>query len=347
MLLKRIKFIFYPEYPGITEKEATVTGVPKGKGMRLANAGALCTWYAATEAAGASDAQEARGMGARWGMAFSLGLHAVVIGLTLTLSVSGIQATTAPPPVVLDVVFGAPGGDGTPGDGAPGKEGAAGGSGPGPRMEAAAPVPQPEPPRPKAVVAVKPVSPPRPVHRVRKRHRKRSRPKPASVSPLARSTVAPVETADSDRGGRDATGAVVASTGGTAGGGGGNGGGGGVGPGHGKGGRGDGPGAGGHGGGAFEGLFGSGNGPTFARRVPPKYPPQARRFGREGVVVLRLVIDAAGTLTKVEVVKKGGAGFDKAALAAIRASTYHPARLHGHAVASRAVLRVRFQLAGT
>ena len=122
---------------------------------------------------------------------------------------------------------------------------------------------------------------------------------------------------------------------------------GGQGEGQGKGGQGEGPGAGGHGGGAFEGEFGAGNGPTFARHVPPEYPPQARRFGREGVVVLRLTIDTAGKLTQAEVVERSGAGFDEAALASVRASSYRPAVRSGQAIPSRAILRVRFQLAGT
>jgi len=63
-------------------------------------------------------------------------------------------------------------------------------------------------------------------------------------------------------------------------------------------------------------------------------------------VVLRLCLDAAGTLLGAEVVKGAGGGFDAAALAAVRASTYRPARLDGRAVPSRAVLRIRFQLSG-
>ena len=120
--------------------------------------------------------------------------------------------------------------------------------------------------------------------------------------------------------------------------------GGGTGPG--QGGQGSGPGAGGQGGGRYDGDFGAGNGPSFARQVRPEYPPQARRFGREGEVVLRLRLDAAGTLLGAEVVKGAGGGFEAAALASIRASTYRPARLDGRAVPSRAILRIRFQLSG-
>jgi protein TonB len=98
-------------------------------------------------------------------------------------------------------------------------------------------------------------------------------------------------------------------------------------------------------GGHYEGEFGNGNGPSFSKRVHPNYPPQARKFGKEGVVVLRLTIDESGKLKTAEIVQQAGGGFDEEALEAIKSSTYVPATLGGRAVPSRAILRVRFQLA--
>lgn len=322
-----------------------MTELAAENGLRLVDATALCDWYAREESAGGEDRRKGRGWRPRWGMACSLGLHAVVVALTLTVSMAGVRARTEPPPVLLDVVFGAPGGDGSPGDGAPGAEGKAGGSGPGPQA-AKAPQPTPVAPAPTIVAPAK-SAPPKPVVTAHKRAQPRPKPAPAptlapgKIAPAAESAQPEPQVAAASVGG----GSGVAGDIGVAGsGGGGTGGGGGQGSGQGKGGAGDGPGAGGHGGGAYDGVFGSGNGPTFARRVPPVYPPQARRFGREGEVVLRLSIDAAGRLLAAEVVKEGGAGFDAAALAAVRASSYRPALLAGQPVPSRALLRVRFQL---
>lgn len=320
-----------------------MTGLAAENGLRLANAAALCDWYAGEEAAGGEDRRERCRRRPRWGLVCSLGLHAVVVALTLTVSMAGVRARTEPPPVLLDVVFGAPGGDGSPGDGAPGPEGKAGGSGPGPQA-AEAPRPASVAPAPTVAAPVKPARP-QPVTTVHKRAQPRPKPTPAPASVTSRTAPAAdaAQPASQTASASVSGGTSVAGDVGVAGSGGG-GAGGGQGADHGKGGVGDGTGAGGHGGGAYDGVFGSGNGPTFAKRVPPVYPPQARRFGREGEVVLRLSIDAAGRLLAAEVVKEGGAGFDAAALAAVRASSYRPALLAGQPVPSRALLRVRFQL---
>ncbi len=100
----------------------------------------------------------------------------------------------------------------------------------------------------------------------------------------------------------------------------------------------------GHGSAVIEAEFGSINGPSFLRMVKPEYPRFARRLGKEGKVVLRLFIDEHGKLLSVEVIEKAGYGFDEAAVDAVRASAFRPARLNGHSVACRAVLPVRFRL---
>lgn len=90
--------------------------------------------------------------------------------------------------------------------------------------------------------------------------------------------------------------------------------------------------------------FGDANGPRFVQRVMPKYPELARRRGREGVVVLRLTIGACGELKDAVVVEGGGNGFEDAALAAVRASTYAPATKQGESVECSALLPIRFAL---
>jgi protein TonB len=61
-------------------------------------------------------------------------------------------------------------------------------------------------------------------------------------------------------------------------------------------------------------------------------------------VVLRLFIDEHGRLLNVEIVEKAGYGFDEAAIEAVKASSFQPARVNGLPVACRAVLPVRFRL---
>jgi len=156
-----------------------VTELPVGKGIFGVGIAALRGWGAWDR----SDGQDASRLRAWWGMVFSLGLHAAVIGLAVALSVAGIRREVASPPVLMDVVFGAPGGDGSPGDGAPGEEGAAGGSGAGPKAETP-PSPPVAAPRPTVAVADK-AGEPQPARPVRKK-RTPPRPVPARASSFAR-----------------------------------------------------------------------------------------------------------------------------------------------------------------
>jgi len=102
----------------------------------------------------------------------------------------------------------------------------------------------------------------------------------------------------------------------------------------------------GDGGQTTEVVFGSGFGPSFVRRVLPTYPMAARRFNREGKVVLRLTIDERGALNQVEIVEDPGYGFADAAIEALKKSSFSPARRDGRPVTSKAILPVRFALKG-
>ncbi len=108
-----------------------------------------------------------------------------------------------------------------------------------------------------------------------------------------------------------------------------------------------GQGLGGSGDGPVGASFGDADGPSFVRRVLPRYPERARRRGREGVVLLRLVIGPGGELRDAHVVEGGGHGFDEAALAAVRASAYAPAMREGRGVECAALLPIRFALKGS
>lgn len=97
-------------------------------------------------------------------------------------------------------------------------------------------------------------------------------------------------------------------------------------------------------GGGREAEFGALDAPGFLRRAAAAYPYAARRAGRQGVVVLRLLISAAGELLSVEVIEDPGFGLASAAVAAVRHSTFRPATMNGAPAECRAILRFRFVL---
>jgi len=54
------------------------------------------------------------------------------------------------------------------------------------------------------------------------------------------------------------------------------------------------------------------------------YPPEARKLGIEGQVVLRLTVDALGKVVKATILKGAGNGFDEAALGAVKKFRFKP-----------------------
>jgi TonB family protein len=94
----------------------------------------------------------------------------------------------------------------------------------------------------------------------------------------------------------------------------------------------------------IETTFGSRNAPAFIHRETPLYPLVARRLGKEGKVVLKLMIDSNGRLLDIEVIERAAYGFTEAAVEAVRRSTYAPALQNGGKVAARAILPIRFHL---
>jgi len=75
------------------------------------------------------------------------------------------------------------------------------------------------------------------------------------------------------------------------------------------------------------------------------YPQQALRAGFEGDVVLRLLIDADGTVAKVDIVSDPGEGLGPAAAEAVRREyRFAPATVNGVAVATTVPFTVHFTL---
>lgn len=75
------------------------------------------------------------------------------------------------------------------------------------------------------------------------------------------------------------------------------------------------------------------------------YPPMALRMGAEGDVTLRIEVDTGGKVTKAEVLKSAGMGFDEEALKAVKQSRFEPAQRDGHNVAAEFTYIYRFRLA--
>jgi vitamin B12 transporter len=84
--------------------------------------------------------------------------------------------------------------------------------------------------------------------------------------------------------------------------------------------------------------------PEAIDAVAAEYPAEAMQARVEGTVVLRLNIDAEGTVTEAEVIEPAGHGFDEAARAAALRARYRPARRGDTSVASRILVRVEFRL---
>ena len=78
--------------------------------------------------------------------------------------------------------------------------------------------------------------------------------------------------------------------------------------------------------------------------VRAAYPPMALRMGMEGDVTLRIEVDADGKVTKVEITKSGGGGFDEEALKAVKQSRFEPAQKDGKNVPAEFTYIYRFRL---
>ncbi len=82
--------------------------------------------------------------------------------------------------------------------------------------------------------------------------------------------------------------------------------------------------------------------PVLVTRVDARYPEVARRLNLSGEVVLRIVVEANGTVGKIDVLTPGPAGMTEAAGDAVRRWTFRPARVVGQPVAVWKVVRIRF-----
>ncbi|MBI3220245.1 MAG: energy transducer TonB [Bacteroidetes bacterium] len=76
-----------------------------------------------------------------------------------------------------------------------------------------------------------------------------------------------------------------------------------------------------------------------------KYPPQARRLGVEGKVLLQFVVDKNGNISDVKVMKGIGAGCDEEAVRVMqKAPAWAPGKQRGKAVKQRCIVPISFKL---
>ena len=78
--------------------------------------------------------------------------------------------------------------------------------------------------------------------------------------------------------------------------------------------------------------------------VRAAYPPMALRAGMESDVTLKIEVDPQGSVTRAEITRSGGAGFDEEALKAVKQSRFEPAQRDGKNVPAEFIYIYRFRL---
>jgi protein TonB len=94
---------------------------------------------------------------------------------------------------------------------------------------------------------------------------------------------------------------------------------------------------------------GSGGGKTqalsYATPLRPKYPAASARAQEEGLVLLRVLVDAAGVPERVEIAKSSGhARLDRAARDSVRSARFHPVLRNGEAIPAWGLVPIEFRL---
>jgi len=84
---------------------------------------------------------------------------------------------------------------------------------------------------------------------------------------------------------------------------------------------------------------------AYLKNPAPGYPAYARKAREQGIVMLRVRVDAAGSVEGIEVHKSSGSQrLDDAALAAVKRWRFAPARMGDRPVSGVALVPIHFQL---
>jgi protein TonB len=84
--------------------------------------------------------------------------------------------------------------------------------------------------------------------------------------------------------------------------------------------------------------------PVLIHKVEPEFSEEARKARFNGVVLLRVIIDAQGVPTNIEVVRAPGLGLGERAVGAVSQWRFRPGRKEGKAVPVWATVEVNFSL---
>lgn len=84
--------------------------------------------------------------------------------------------------------------------------------------------------------------------------------------------------------------------------------------------------------------------PATRLQTAPLYPPEARRDGRSGVVVVEFVVDETGAVLAPRVASATDRVFEEAALRAVARWRFEPGRRHGAVVRFRMAVPIHFNL---
>ncbi|MDH5692332.1 MAG: TonB family protein [Gammaproteobacteria bacterium] len=84
--------------------------------------------------------------------------------------------------------------------------------------------------------------------------------------------------------------------------------------------------------------------PRSIHQATPRYPGAMRIQGKEGKVLLEVLVDGRGRVRQVKVIQSAGKYFDEAAIEAAKMTEYEPARQNGKPVAVRLKVPIIFQL---
>lgn len=84
--------------------------------------------------------------------------------------------------------------------------------------------------------------------------------------------------------------------------------------------------------------------PVAIDKIPPKYPPDARKAGVTGVVIADLVIDETGEVRDVLIKESPSDDLSAAAIEALEQWRFAPATMDGDPVAVRYIVTLKFQL---
>ena len=80
-----------------------------------------------------------------------------------------------------------------------------------------------------------------------------------------------------------------------------------------------------------------------AQSPPPEYPASALRAGESGSVLLDVMVDAQGRVTRVEIARRSGSrALDRAALRAVEKWRFTPATVNGQAVPGQVQVPIDF-----